>query len=294
MNASSHPDRTRVIDDSRELTDRITAQVFAERIYLYPTAKGRREIRMFFIIIRNTPSQHITETIPLVNFLLAKSPGYAAQVAYANEVKEHLKYRNLKLCLICRNENLVYVNPESTDELTDMPEMDGSLIHEHQAVFHTEMRKIDAFREGAEFYLQKGELPHAAFMMHQVVELGFRTAEKFITGKNKITHSIRSHQQFIRPYSEELGKLFDPENGKEVKLLDKLDEAYKATRYGHKFKVSEKKIQHIMAKARVQRDLIKTIFSALIREYERLSAARESRPVAIPPPSNREKTGKKD
>lgn len=268
--------------ECQALIERITAQVLAERIYCYPTVKNSRQVNLLFILIRNTHSQHILETTPLVNFILANSPDYAAQVAYANEVKQHLNQGNLRLRLICRDENLVYVHPESGYKLPEIGKGTKKVAKKHQRITQTEMHKIRTFRDGAEFYAQQREFAQAMFMMHQVIELGFRTAERFIIGKDKITHSIRNHQQFIKLYSEELGKLFDIDNEKDVRLLDRLDKSYKATRYGHQFKVSEKQVKRIMAKADVQRELMEGAFDALVEEYTSASVDEGNEAVMSP------------
>lgn len=60
--------------------------------------------------------------------------------------------------------------------------------------FNKEIAKIQAFNDGAGFYLEKENYALTAFMVHQQIELAYRAIELFAMGKDKVTHSIRVHQ----------------------------------------------------------------------------------------------------
>src|SRR5690606_368222 len=77
----------------------------------------------------------------------------------------------------------------------------------------------------------------AAFMLHQVIEQGYRAAENLVMGKEKISHSLRNHQEYIAPFCPELGVLFEKQH--EVSIMGKLDESYSSARYDHDFSMSK-------------------------------------------------------
>lgn len=115
-------------------------------------------------------------------------------------------------------------------------------------LFNKEHNKALDFQEGAKFYVDKENYPQAAFMLHQAMELAFRTVELISMGKEKICHGILQHQKYIQNFVPELGALFIHENEKETQLLDLLDTAYRNVRYDRDYKISLASIEDLQHK----------------------------------------------
>src|SRR5690606_2449503 len=67
--------------------------------------------------------------------------------------------------------------------------------------FRNDIHKINAFRDGSDFYFQKNNYPQAAFLLHQAIELLFRTAERFLVGRSKIEHRLWEHQRYVAEFA---------------------------------------------------------------------------------------------
>ena len=110
-----------------------------------------------------------------------------------------------------------------------------------KAFYKKEYTKALDFQAGAHFNIEKRNYPQAAFMLHQAIELAFRTAELLTMGKEKICHHIANHQTYIQFFVPKLGQLFKTES--EIKELNLLDAAYREVRYDRDYKISPTSIE---------------------------------------------------
>src|SRR5690606_21606809 len=120
--------------------------------------------------------------------------------------------------------------------------------------------------EKANFFLEKENCSQATFMLHQYMELWFRTVELFTMGKERKCHSIKEHQTYIKPFVAELGHLFNTDIEEELSLLRLLDEAYISTRYQNNYHINIDQIQKIQEKADRMYAIVSKLFQDKLAE----------------------------
>ncbi len=153
--------------------------------------------------------------------------------------------------------------------------------------FYKEHQKALDFQEGAHFYSTKENYPQAAFMLHQAIELSFRTVELISMGKEKICHKIVHHQQYIQDVVPELGELFKEENMHEKQLLNRLDTAYRDVRYAVDYSISLSAIERLQHKLD---SLLETGEEEFLKRYAHCKNAMEK--PSPPAPPNKEEIEK--
>ncbi|SEL83720.1 HEPN domain-containing protein [Parapedobacter koreensis] len=232
MNTTSHSDPALQL-----IIQRITENLLVDQIYLHPFTVHGKRINQLYVLLRNAVGQGIVAARALCNLAVSEKPEYRCHVTFPDEVNRKIKQGNMRATLICQPDKLVFEHPEVSLRV-QLPEVDYAVwcgqAKEH---FDKEVSKIDAFAEGYAFYLNKANYGQAAFMLHQVIEQGYRAAENLVMGKEKISHSLRNHLEYIAPFCPELGALFEKQH--ELSVLGKLDESYSSARYDHDFSMSK-------------------------------------------------------
>ncbi|MEJ2884374.1 HEPN domain-containing protein [Pedobacter sp. GR22-6] len=243
------------------------AQLFPiERIYLKNDFSASPEQRKELTIVLPRSSKiHATEARPLIGMVMADHPEYTFSIFTVPDIKRALQYGSVVFFAICQEENLLYQSEGSADLLS--PDITANaVLKKAKRNFEKEWKKITGFGDGFQFYMDQGNLTLAAFMLHQVVELSYRTVELLVIGKDKTTHSILNHQKLLKGYSAELASLFDEQDEAEMALLTLLDEAYRSVRYELDYEIDQEQLQQLSAKA----DLLKTL---VLAQYEKMLAS---------------------
>lgn len=250
-----------------ELINRIINLVKIERIYGLDKAEGTNIRTGLIILISDKKNKVLSELIPIFNTILADYPNYWYRIYFSYMVKDSIKKGNLFLYDTCVPDNLLYSNP--TSDFILIPELFSinNLIDKAKRNFQKEIDKVKAFKEGALFYFENENYAHTAFMVHQQIEISYRAIEVFAMGKDKITHSIRVHQNYVRPHMLELGNVFDEANAEEDKLLRHLDDAYLAVRYEDGYQIRKEKVVSAMEKAEIVYDMVVQIYSDMLNIF---------------------------
>jgi len=104
-------------------------------------------------------------------------------------------------------------------------------------------------------------------MLHQVIELGYRSVEVLLIGREKISHSIRSHQKFLEAYDPELANIFDEEDESEMALLNLLEESYGAVRYEQDYRIEKDELLSILSRADLMQKKVFELYSLMIAQF---------------------------
>lgn len=251
-----------------ELLKRITNLIIIERIYGLEKAESNNIRTGLIILISDKKNAVLSEMIPIFNTILADYPNYWYRIYFSYMVKDGIKKGNLFLYDTCVPGNLLYSDPTSDFILIPDSLSINNLLDRANRNFQKEMNKVKSFKEGSLFYFEKENYPHTAFMVHQQIEISYRAIEVFTMGKDKITHSIRVHQNYVRPHMLELGSVFDETNAEEDKLLRHLDDAYLAVRYEDGFQIRKEKIVLAMEKAEIVHDMVNEIYSDMLNIFK--------------------------
>jgi len=225
----------------------IIALVDVERIYVHKHEKEEICHTVLTILIANTCTKSPAELLPLVNILFTEQQTLHFTLHPAHQIKDAISKGNLYFYNICTEANLLYRKAGSDYELIPTPLNWQELLENVTKQYDSEEEKIKAFVSGADFYLEKENYAQSAFMLHQAIELNYRAIEHFITGKSKITHSIKAHQKYLEPYCLELSSIFLTEQ--DTQLLKLLDDAYLAVRYENSYQINKLDLSSLRVKA---------------------------------------------
>lgn len=253
---------------SREIIDRLVNLLLIEQVYFNTFEYKQTVFNELIILLPNTKSQHITEARPLIRTIMSDYPEYGYRVFYIAEVKRDIKNGNIIFFSICCSEKLVYSCPESTVSLLSQDIPTKAVLRKGKRAFKCELRKINSFKAGMQFYFEKKDYRLTAFMLHQVIETCYRAGELFAIGRAKTTHSIRNHIIHIHPYIQELGELFNKDDEEEMQLLNLLDDAYLAVRYENNYHIKKEQLTLLINKALMAENLVRESCEAILRQIE--------------------------
>lgn len=200
---------------------------------------GEEEKKLFLIIKQDTDSNPVS-----VAELFQGHPQFVYRIYEETYAIEQLKEGNVFFLRGLLQKHLKYGAIKTLN-----PDLDfGEAFKKAADLFNKEHNKALDFQDGATFYIEKENYPQAAFMLHQAIELAFRTVELITMGKEKICHGIAYHQKYIQSFVPELGGLFSTANEEEAQLLDLLDTAYRNVRYDRDYKISLESIKSLQDK----------------------------------------------
>ena len=203
---------------------------------------------LFIVILKGNCSSLTHKLSSMIAKIFQEETDFLYRIFSFEYARQQLKEDNLFFIRGCNPANLIYKSPNTENQIIDKT-TDTNALNKIEGVFEKEHNKINAFLDGANFYIEKENFPQAAFMLHQYIELWFRCAGLFIMGKERKSHSIKELQTYLKAFAPVLGNLFNTEIEEEKNLLKLLDEAYIATRYLDNYHINKGQVQKILEKA---------------------------------------------
>lgn len=219
--------------------------------YVYKTRAEKEDFfkPLLIIILKGNCSSLANELSSMVAKIFQEETDFLYRIFSFEYAQQQLKEENLFFVHGCTwNKVIFHTSNAELDSFCEyhVPEKTLSII---QSTFEKECHKMSAFFDGATFFIEKNNLSHAAYMLHQCIELWFRHAAFFTMGKERKSHSIRELQTYIKIFAPTLGNLFNTEIEEEQNLLKLLDDAYIATRYENNYHINLEQIHKIKEKA---------------------------------------------
>lgn len=258
------------------IVERLVAVLPVHSIFSYPMQTSLSgAFQQLCVVIQSGTGIGLLEARALCTRLLEGRTNYRGLVISTSDLNEKNRHGSIRTALICHPDHLIYQSPDFAGNLNTSVSDYEDLYKKSTNYFKTEFTRIGAFEEGFRFYLRKGKREQASFMLHQTLELGFRTAACLIIGKEKITHSLKNHQVYLLPYYPALGQLFSTPD--ELILLGKLDESYKATRYDHHFSLTVVELIAASAKADRLMHELQELHQMLLADLRRMIPAENTR-----------------
>ncbi|WP_437917691.1 hypothetical protein [Sphingobacterium sp. LRF_L2] len=188
------------------------------------------------ILLSNKEHKSVGELDPQIRMSLKDYPQFHHVTFVAFQVKSKLVNGNLYLHMNCHPEKLIYQNPLSTFDLYPEGYSRESTLKSVNELFDRENHKVNEFKEGYYYFKGRNSLLHAGFMLQQVFELRYRCMEIMVVGKERATHSVRSHHRYLVGMAPSLTIFKEGRPDDEI-LLQFLDEVYRAARYEDDFDV---------------------------------------------------------
>jgi hypothetical protein len=264
------PDQTEISDATwfQELVSRIANLISVEEMYFNHFNHQEADFKELIILIPKSSRLHIMEARPLVCMVISGYPEYKFRLFYADEVQAGLTHGSMSFFNACKPAHLVYKTSGSSFVLSP-PSLTAEEIRNKAILnFKNEQHKIAGFREGVEFYMRKGNRPMATLMLHQVMELSYRSAELIMVGREKISHRIRNHQKYLQPYLLAVSRVFNERDEQDMKLLDLLDDAYHTVRYEDNYEIDKDQLDCLIVKANLLEQLLAETYQIIFNQFE--------------------------
>ncbi|MCM5661819.1 HEPN domain-containing protein [Galbibacter mesophilus] len=243
----------------RHVIGRLTSLLDIGYIYKSRSEENDSFKPLLIVILNGNCSSLTHELYSMVAKIFQEETDFLYRIFPFEYARQQLAKENLFFIYGCSPANLIYKSPNVENPLIDRA-IDVNTFNRIEGVFERERKKINAFLEAANFFIDKENFSQAAFMLHQYIELWFRYAGLFIMGKERKSHSIKELQNYLKAFSPLLGNLFDSEIEEEQNLLKLLDEAYIATRYHNNYHINKGQIQRVLEKANEAYTHVGTVF----------------------------------
>tara|TARA_R110000868_G_scaffold346999_1_gene608103 strand:- start:3135 stop:4301 length:1167 start_codon:yes stop_codon:yes gene_type:complete len=204
---------------------------------------------LIIIVLKGNCSSLTKELSAMIAKIIQEETDFLYRIFSFEYAQQQLKEENLFFVHGCTWDKVIFhTSIAELDSFYEyhIPEKTLSII---QSTFEKECHKMAAFFDGATFFIEKNNLSHAAYMLHQYIELWFRYAALFIMGKERKSHSIKELQTYIKTFEPKIGNLFNSEIEEEQNLLKLLDDAYICTRYENNYHINLEQIYKIKEKA---------------------------------------------
>jgi len=253
--------KDKILAQQEQIIDRLKSLLEIKYVFKSIVTTANNQV-LFIVILKVNCSSLSKELSSMVAKILQEETEFLYRIFSLDYAQQQLMEENLFFVHGCTWDKLIYQNTNA--ELDSFHEyyIPKKTLDNIQATFEKERHKMAAFFDGATFFIEKNNLSHAAYMLHQYIELWFRYAALFIMGKERKSHSIKELQTYIKAFSQELGSLFNTNIEEEQNLLKLLDDAYITTRYENNYHINLEKIHKILEKANIIESIISDLFKA--------------------------------
>ncbi len=225
---------------STELTPIIEAilrAIAVDEIYLWTYTCDGKQYQILQINRLSNTAIRCIDPLGAINKIIKKHPDLYVKVNFTQEIQKQLDQGSGRTSLIYQSENRIYRNPAQEIPLVLPPYTPADIIEKTRSYIEKEKSKIRSFIDGHFFYLDSNNHAHAAFMLHQAIELSLKTAENLLLNNDRKSHSLRGNIGYLKPFDSRLAKLIDSEE--EKKALEKIDEAYLGYRYNQDYAIDK-------------------------------------------------------
>lgn len=138
--------------------------------------------------------------------------------------------------------------------------------------FESRISLLTQFAQGAEFHIQKGNFPVAAFDLHQTIEQAYACVLLTLTNYGPPSHNIKFLRSLAEGQDRRLAEAFPRDQHRERAWFNTLNEAYVKARYSKHFEISEEALVWLHERTAVLLDLVKEVcaerLQTLVRNTE--------------------------
>src|SRR5690606_17375442 len=166
-------DKTHV--DQNPIIDRLISLL--EIKYVYESkAEGEGSQRPILIVILNGNSSSLTQELSsMVAKIFQEETDYLYRIFSFEYAEKQLREGNLFFVHGCSWGKVIFHNPDDEVDIFQRYRLDVNTLIVIRSDFQKEFVKINAFMDGATFFIEKENYAQSAFLIHQYLELWFRT-----------------------------------------------------------------------------------------------------------------------
>ena len=250
-----------------DVISKITSKYNIEQIYLN-TYDRKREAHELIVLVSNKYIKNLGDVVPRMVNTIRNYPHYQVRVYVAFQAKDKIREGNLFLFVSCQPEKLVYRKENSEFELLseefDFNKCKALTID----LKNLQREKVEEFKGGYYHFKEKEQYSLASFMLHQAIELTYRHLEIMLAGKERITHSVRTHHMYMKKISSMYHGVFEEEEHEDYILLQVLEDIYGASRYEDYFDIDPEVLEKLEVKMERLHVLADQIFQQVLITIE--------------------------
>ncbi|WP_293942100.1 MULTISPECIES: HEPN domain-containing protein [unclassified Sphingobacterium] len=219
------------------IIEAILCTVPVDEIYLWSFDHDGKKYQMLQINLSSNSATRFDKARSLINKAIGNYPNLYFNMHLPREIQKKINQGLGRTHLICQTGNRIYQNPAQEIQLVVPNDSAEQVIEKTEVYITKEKTKIRSFIDGYNFYLEHRDHSHAAFMLHQAIELSLRTAENLLISDEKKSHSLKANINYLKTFDSKLAKLADTADKK--RALNKIEKAYIDYRYNHDYTIEE-------------------------------------------------------
>jgi HEPN domain-containing protein len=240
----------------------ITAAVPVQYIYLQNNFLAGKAAPEMLIMVPFKQVRILNELTPVLNIVFNGQMELGYRVFHVHEVEQALLEGSLFFYYATKAQNCLF---SKSGRFLDSGK--PKLIADQVSIMYRHgIDKANKFLTGATFYFKRQNFEYCAFMLHQVFDMMYRAIEVLVMGKDKKTHRIKVHQQYIKPCVKPLSELFNDDE-EEASLLHLLDEAYLAVRYENSYRIGEPDVVCLFEKADLLYVIAEQVYQDIMNKH---------------------------
>ena len=257
LTPEDHPDR-HIIEKA---IDETLGFINADCVYLSVHNQCDPETVITFYMDKD--SAQLAELTPLADKVFANYPTLTYRIFSCDYGEDALRKGNLFMVRHVALGSVAYANPEGGHPFFPEAAMPNQLMTQAKKLFKKRMRRCDRILGDYIRCIEHENFTEAIFVLHQALELLYKTGANFLTGKQLVSKSIAVQQDNIRAFAPALGNLFDPASEEECYLLEQLDKTYPAMKRIRFLepKLKREDIGKILAKVAVTKKEVEQLFA---------------------------------
>ncbi len=246
-----------------QVINKLTTLLDIKYIYQSDTGLAGSNQTLLIVVLSGSCSALTQKLSAMVAKICQEETAMLYRIFPLDYAEEQLIADNLFFVYHCSWDKLIYQSPQAEPDRFQEYQISQNTPNNLQTSFKKESQKLGGFLEGATFFMDNHQLSHAAYMLHQYIELWFRFAALITMGKARKSHRIKELQTYIKDFAPDLGNLFDTEIEAEHSLLQLLDAAYITARYENHYHINSEQLQEILEKAKALEAMVTRIYTTL-------------------------------
>lgn len=223
------------------IIEAILRAVTVDEMYQWTYTHDDKKYQMLQINLPANASIRFDKTRRVIKKAIGNQADLYFNIHFTHHIQKKINQGLGRTYLICQPQNRIYQNPAQEYALVLPSDSVEAIIEKTRSYIDKEKAKIRSFIDGYSFYLYHKNHAHAAFMLHQAIELSLRTAENLLISDDKKSHSLRCNINYLKAVDSKLGCLAETQT--EKKALKKIDEAYINYRYNQDYIIDENQLE---------------------------------------------------
>lgn len=219
------------------IIEAILCTVPVDEIYQWTHAHDGKKYQMLQINLSSDSGIRFDKARNLIKKAIDGYPNLYFNLHFPREIQKKITQGLGRTYLICQTRNRIYQNPAQETQLVVPNDSAEQIIEKTKVYITKEKTKIHSFIDGYNFYLEQKDHPHAAFMLHQAIELSLRAAENLLISDEKKSHSLKVNINYLKTFDSKLANLVDTDEKK--RALNKIEKVYIQYRYNQNYTIDK-------------------------------------------------------